>query len=297
MARTLRLAVAASVIVALAVPTAVNAAPCAPGTSLTPTITVRDQQDPRSDRSLTATHDIVLFAEWPTGGASFADDATASWSGPPGVPMFTQRSPGARALEISSPSAVGFLPAAADPLPVTVTWEQTDNNSGAKCTGSFTTTLQIAAAKPLRPGPPRSGGRVVRSTTEYQWLIAIGRNRDRSPLEVRFRAVRGAHLPGPRVRFKSAKFILRPTDTSASGSTRPRVLQGGSAQLRTELQALEGTEADALSLTFRVLHRSTNPRLGYEIQILQGGRRIARLRAASRCDSFFCPFSTFKFGR
>jgi hypothetical protein len=297
MARTLRLAVAASFIVSLALPAAGTAAPCAPGASLTPTSTVRDVQDPRADRSLTATHNIVLFAEWPSGGATFADDATASWSGPPGVPMFTQRSPGARALEISSPSAVGFLPAAAGPLPVTLTWEQIDNNSGAKCTGSFTTTLQIAAARPVRPGAPRSDGRVVRNTSEYQWLIRIGRDADRSPLEVRFRAVRGAHLPGARVRFKSARFILRPTDTSAAGSTRARVLNGGSAQLRLELQALEGTAIDGLELTFRTLHRSTNPRLGYEIQILQGGRRIARLRAASRCNAFFCPFSTFKFGR
>jgi hypothetical protein len=296
MLRTLWLAVAASVIVALALPAAGTAAPCAPGVSLTPTITARDPQDSSADRTLTATHDIVLFAEWPSDGPAVADDLTARWSGPSGVPMFTARSHGARALDISSPSAVGFLPAAAGPLPVTVTWEQTDN-SGAKCTGSFTTALQIAAAKRVRPARPRSGGHVLRSTTEYQWLIGIGRNGDRSPLEVRFRAVRGARLPGSRVRFQSAKFILRPTDTSAAGSTRARVLHGVSAQLRTELQQLEGTAGDGLSLTFQVLHRTTNPKLGYEIQILQGGRRIARLRAASRCDSFFCPFSTFKFGR
>lgn len=61
---------------------------------------------------------------------------------------------------------------------------------------------------------------------------------------------------------------------------------------------LQGDAAvDAMALTFRVLHRSTNPKLGYEIQILQAGRRIARLRVASRCNSFLCPFSTFKFGR
>jgi hypothetical protein len=279
---------AAALVVALVRPATGGAAPCPPGTSLTPTITANDPLD--GDRELSATHVIVLTAEWPAGGAAFADDATAVWTGPAGVPIYTSRSPGARQLEIGAGSA-GFLPPAAGPLPVTVTWEQTDNNTGARCTGSFSTTLQIAAARPLRPRSPRPGG-----SSGYTWSIAIARNANRSPLEVRFRAVRGARLPGATVPFKRAKFILRPTDTSAQGSTRRRVLNGISAKLAAELTQ-EGASLDGLLLTFSVLRRSTNPSLGYEIQLLQGGRRVARLRTAARCNAFLCPPSIFRFGR
>jgi hypothetical protein len=211
--------------------------------------------------------------------------------------MFTERSPGARQLDIAGANSVGFLPPRAGPLTVTLTWEQTDG-SNPSCTGSFTTTLQIAAARPVSPRLPRPDGRALRNTTEFQWLIGFGRNFDRSPIEIRFRAVRGAALPGARVPFKSAKFILRPTDPATAGGTRRRALNGVTATLRAELQELGGGDAvDGLGLTFRVLHRATNPRLGYEIQVLQARKRIARLRAASRCDSFFCPFSILRFDR
>lgn len=274
-----------------AAPTAGAQTPaCPPGVTVTPAFKASDPLDSRIDTRLTATHVIAVTAEFPAGGAISVDDFTTKWTGPPGVPMFTSRSRNAEDVDVSVPSQAGFQPPAAGPLIVSATWQQSDGSRDGMCTGSASTTLQIVAAKPLRPSPPRATiGQTVRTAGEYVWYTNVRRDQDRRPLEIRVRSVRGAHLPGPHVAFKTMTIALRPTDP------------GWQAQRRLVLPYLQAIadlqDGVFLDLLVGMRRVTANPKLGYELEIRQGTHRVGRIRAAGSCSAFGCAFSTFRLQR
>ena len=52
-----------------------------------------------------------------------------------------------------------------------------------------------------------------------------------------------------------------------------------------------------LIVTFNVRGVITNPRLGYELDVRQAGRRLFRVRGAGRCSAFGCVFSRLNLQR
>jgi hypothetical protein len=285
--RVARMALPGGVLLAAlaAAPTALAAAPppCSPAVAARPVFTVTDAEDGRGDTRLTATHDIVVNVEFPPEGA---DGVDPRWSGPPGVPMLNQRSRGAREIDLTSPYDAGFQPPAAGPLPVTVSWQQSDGTQSGRCSSSASTTLNIEAARRIRVPRPRSLAR----STEYTMSLAFGRDAHLGPVDVRLRSARGARFPGPRVPFRSARRVLRPTDT---GTFRRQLL------FTPFLRVMIESQIDPRGLLVTPLVRAirTNPRLGYELELRQGGRRLVRIRAAGSCNAFGCVFPRVSFQR
>jgi hypothetical protein len=281
---------------ALLVPTSLARAqtppPCPPGVAVTPALKAADPQDGTTDARLTATHVIVVTAEFPEDGPLSADDSTAVWTGPPGVPRLTRRSRNADDVDLAGDNQAGFVPPAAGRLPVSVTWQQSDGTRNGLCSGSASATFQIQAAKPLRPRAPRgTDARDPRRAGEYVWFTNVGRDSDRRPIEIRLRSVRGARLPGPRVPFKTAMVALRPTD--AGWRARRRLL----VRFLQARGSFEGAQTGFVNLVVAMRGVTANPQLGYELQLRQGSRRVGSIRAAGSCSAFGCDFSTFRVRR
>jgi hypothetical protein len=272
-----------------AAPAAAQTPACPAGVAVTPAFKAADPLHGNRPTVLTATHVIAVTAEFPEGGPITADDFTAKWTGPPGVPMITHRSRNADDVDIGGPNQIGFEPKAAGPLPVSVTWQQSDGTRSGMCTGSASTTLKILAAKPLHPGRPRgTSAASARDDSEYTWDTNIAADSDRRPLEVRVRSVRGAHLPGPRVAFKTVTIALRPTDPGWEASRQI---------LAPFLQVIATNEGSFAHLIVHMRRVTANPKLGYELVLRQGKRRVGRIRAAGSCSAFGCDFSTFRVQR
>jgi hypothetical protein len=157
-------------------------------------------------------------------------------------------------------------------LPVTATWAQ-DNGSGTgSCTGSASTTIPVGAATPLRLGDPRHNK--IRHVNlkydiDWHWGTTLSSTADLHPIEVRLRGVGKAHLPGPKVPFRSVTIGIRESEAS---------YDGGERRLRSP-HWIVGVLADHSAIAIRGEIRGLGIRdkpLGYEVQVLQGGRLIGR---------------------
>lgn len=272
---------------AWAAPAGAQAPACPPGVAVTPAFKASDPLRYNRPSVLTATHVIAVTAEFPSDSPFYVDDSTAKWTGPPGVGVVTHRTRNADDVDIGAANQVGFTPTAAGPLPASVTWQQSDGTRSGMCTASASTTLQIVAAKPLRPSRPR-GTACPTCYGEYTWDTNIGSDSDRRPLEVRLRTARGAHLPGPRVRFKTFTIALRPTDPGWQAS---RVMRA------PFMLAIGSNEGSFAHLLIGMKGVTSNPKLGYELELRQGKRRVGRIRAAGSCSAFGCDFSPFSVQR
>jgi hypothetical protein len=268
---------AAVVVAAAASPAAHGFAPCAPGTEM-PTITAQDFEA-GSGGTLTATHTIDLEANFSDG--SSRDDFQAS--APPGVNV---RSGG--------PNGVRLVSDAAGALPITLTW--TEHPLGADdCTASTSTTLQLQAPTPLtfgklprslRPKALKHHGKYFAGG--YAVTAAIGRYTDRRPVELRLRGIARRRLPSPSMPFKVVTASLRTLDPGL-GST--RYLRSPKWQVtgRTNFQ---GT---AFFLEARMKTGSVhNHPVGYELQVLQAGRLMLRVREAGTCNLGGCIWRIMK---
>lgn len=261
---------------------------CPAGIAAVPVFQAADPMDGSTDTKLTATHVIPVTAVFPD-SAPPVDKLT--YTGPPGLPVVTFRAPNARDVDIFDGN-IGFKPQAPGPLPVSVSWQQSDGTRTGTCSGTAGTTFQILAARPLRPRTPRSSFSGPASQgSEYTWFTDVGKDADRRPLEIRVRSVRGAHLPGPRVAFKSTTIGLQPTD---KGWQVDRVIRVPFLQVGGNYEA---GQPGFLNLLVGMRAVTSNPKLGYELQIVQGRRLVGRIRAAGSCSAFGCNFTTFRVQR
>jgi hypothetical protein len=254
-----------------------GAAPCPAGTEL-PTITAQDFQAGRGG-ALTATHNIDL-------DASFSDGSgrdSLQYSAPAGVTVKPQGPSGA--------SIVSDTPGA---IPVTVSWNELQSD-GTECTASTGTTLQLQAPTPLQFGKlPRSlQPKLVKFhgkyySSGYAPVAPIGRYTDRSPVELRFRAIARTRLPSPAMPFKSVKVALRGSDP---GFGNQRYLRGP-RWLVTARVNFAGTDffLDSRVKTASIHHQP----VGYELQVLQAGRLMLAVQEAGRCDLGGCVWRTMK---
>jgi hypothetical protein len=243
-----------------------------------PTITAQDFQAGQGG-TLTATHNIDVDANFSDGLGR--DDFQASV--PAGVNV---RSNG--------PSGVTVVSDAPGALPITMTW--TEHPSGAEdCTASTSTTLQLQAPTPLSFGKlPRSlrpkrlkfhgkyygGG--------YAATALIGRYTDRRPVELRLRGIARARLPSPTMPFKVVTVALRSIDP---GLDKQRYLRSPKWQVTGRVN-FEST-AMFVEATMKTGSVHDHP-LGYELQVLQAGRLMLRVREAGTCNFGGCTWRIMK---
>jgi len=235
------------------------APPCASGTFEQPSIRATDRLD---GARLTATHSIDLEAR------------------------FTGEDPGG--VSLSGPGVRGHTLVAVQPGPVIVraSWEQTVGATGEQCEASTTATLTIAPAVSPRLVPRRGGSFSVALDLRF---ARVGANVD--PLELRLRAVRGPRLPGPRVPFVKRTLRLDPNSAASPTFATPIhvTLHADPSQLFDSRGRLLRNAYVALTVGGGHIGKRFQRRgYGFEVQVLQGGRRIGRARGtADHCDPRF----------
>jgi hypothetical protein len=250
--------------------------PCPPGSPV-PTVTTEDQEA-GAGGTLTATHTIDLEADFPSG----ASPDSVQVSAPPGVAVRAQGSTGA--------SIVSDAPGV---LPLTLSWTQLESD-GTECTASTSVTLQLQAPAPLAFGKLPRGLRpkFAKFSGGWAWVAMVGQYTDRRPVELRFRAIARARLPSPAMPFKVVTVPLRSLEP---GLFKQRYLRGPKWQVTAHITY---TKPTAFILESGVKTGSVHDHpLGYELQVLQGGRLLIRVREAGKCNFGGCKFRTVKVER
>lgn len=250
-------------------------APCPPGTPM-PSVSAQDRQAGPGG-TLTATHHIDLQADFPDGSGP-----DVQLSAPPGVHVDRMT------IVADSPGAV----------PVTLSWTAY-TSGGDECTASTTTTLQLQPPVPLNFGKlPRAlqPSKLPKIHGRYWgggWHLTalVGRYTDRRPLELRFRGIARSRLPSPSMPFKIVTLPLRALEP---GFGKQRYLRGPKWEVTARIN-YEGTavfletEAKTGSLHF---HPVAN-----ELEVLQAGRLMLRVRQAGACRLAECRWRILKVER
>jgi hypothetical protein len=235
--------------------------------------------------TLVATHTIIVQVDF----SDAVDSGTVEISAPPGVALVDPNSLAGRHLDLGT-DRIAVVPDAAGPLPMTVTWQQDDLTAdGGVCNGSASTTLQVQPALPLRLSSPGGlGGHGPVWASGFEWRTLLGPRTDRRPLTVRVRSVRSARLPGSGVPFQTVTL-----DPQADPNFDPPAhVLGTPGWLST-------VHADRIDITVRgePLVGGSEAPLGYELQVLQGNRQIADIRAAGHCSWIFCSWRKLRVQR
>lgn len=271
----------AAVVIALGGGRAAQGAPPCPAGTEMPTITAQDFEA-GSGGTLTATHTIDIDANFSDGLGR--DDFQASV--PAGV---TVRPRG--------PSGVSVLSDAPGALPITLTWTE-HPLGGDDCTASTSTTLQLQAPTPLRFGKLPRGLRpkLIRIHGKYYGggyalTALIGRYTDRRPVELRLRGIARARLPSPAMPFKIVTVALRSIDP---GFDKQRYLRSPKWQVTGRVN-FEST-AMFVEATMKTGSVHDHP-IGYELQVLQAGRLMIRVREAGTCNFGSCTWRIMKVER
>ena len=240
--------------------------------------------DAKGGSTLFATHTLQLSME-PTPGDALVDDSTVKLAFPPGVKVYDASTPYGRAQGYGG-ERVAIVSDSPGPVTVNATWSQDDLNG--TCSGGASTTLQVQPAAPLKLAKrPR---RRVFGGPEWEWLTVIPPGGDLRPLEVRARSVKRTRLPRGSQRFKTMSVGLRVSE--------PRFDQG-ERRLRVPrlLVGVDGNnERIRIRGDLRIGSVKEKP-IGYDLQFLQGGRQLARIRLAGRCGVFDCRLRTLKVQR
>ncbi len=185
-----------------------------------------------------------------------------------------------------SPGGLTFFSDTPGSLPVTATWTQDDGTGTGKCSASASTTLQLGAPTPL----PRLKNRLTHQRVDltyalgWSYAATLGPLSDHRPVQVLYRGVRRARLPGSRVPFKTVEVPLRRGDPGYQ-QVRHISLPRLSVETSGDYSVLY-VKADSTVTT----HHSKP--LGYDIELTQAGRLLARLRLAGRCSAFNCRMRT-----
>ena len=246
-----------------------------------PTITAQDFEA-GSGGTLTATHTIDIDANFSDGLGR--DDFQASV--PAGVKVRQHGSSGA--------SIVSDAPGA---VPVTLTWTE-QPLGGDDCTASTSTTVQLQAPTPLRFGklPRALRPKLLKVHGKYYGggyalTALIGRYTDRRPVELRLRGIARARLPSPAMPFKVVTASLRSLDP---GLGRQRYLRSPKWQVTGRVNY----KMTAFFLEARMKTGSIHDHpVGYELQVLQAGRLMLRVREAGTCNLGSCTWRIMRVER
>ncbi|MDQ5832002.1 MAG: hypothetical protein M3550_02960, partial [Actinomycetota bacterium] len=170
--------------------------------------------------------------------------------------------------------------------------------TGDRCDITVTTTLSLLSPRPWQVGALFTPARSQRSSStrplEFSFrVMRPSTGVDLRPVTARARVVRKLRFPGAGARAKARTFDLRAADGDdfASGGGCPPVCEsrrspgvivrrsgGGFA---VEVGPLPISEPPQAAGGLRIARP-----YGVDVELLQGGRRIAWLRVARRCDGF-----------
>lgn len=250
----MRLAVALLVPLLLAGPAAAQspAPPCPPG--LAPSATLR------AGEALIATHTIDLELE--TAGGIFIDDFKLTL--PPGVES------------VRGGPTPAFRSDSAGPVSLTATWLEYDRNADAECSASVAGTFTLAAPRPLKLVAPRLGARGI---GELNWSLRVGARSDLRPVEVRLRGIRRARLPGASAPVQTIALGLRSGDPGRMLTGTGRVVPSAGWRFRVG-PFFRGEFPIRMSKP----QKSRRTGFGFDLELVQGGRRIGRTRGVGRCE-------------
>ena len=244
----------------LAGPAAAQAAdpPCPPGVA--PSATLRASDLERDSGQLTATHTINLELE--TANGAVLDDFTLAL--PPG------------AVAVRSGPSPSFRADAPGPVSVTATRVEYDPNTDSDCSASVQATFTLAAAKSPKFIAPRPGSRAI---SELEWSLRVGGGTDLRPVQVRLRGVRHARLPGASAHIQTLTLGLRSGDPNRLLFGTGRVLR--SAGWRFRIGPFFRGE---FPIRMYKVERGHGRRgFGFELELVQGDRRIGRTRGVGSC--------------
>ena len=244
----------------LAGPAAAQAAdpPCPPGVA--PSATLRASDLERDSGQLTATHTINLELE--TANGAVLDDFTLAL--PPG------------AVAVRSGPSPSFRADSPGPVSVTATRVEYDPNTDSDCTASVQATFTLVAPKPPKFIAPRRGSRGI---SELEWSLRVGGGTDLRPVQVRLRGVRHARLPGASAHIQTLTLGLRSGDPNRLLFGTGRVLR--SAGWRFRIGPFFRGE---FPIRMYKVERGHGRRgFGFELEVVQGDRRIGRTRGVGSC--------------
>ena len=251
--------------------------PCSPDIAALPVFGSGDYPDAVGG-TLFATHAVTIGAGFPS------DGPTATVTGFSVAPGLTQLSdelatPPFRSFDgdVQAITVVGDQPGS---YPATVSWTQYDAVADRNCSGSASTTFSLAAPAPPHLTKPRATRGLP---DESRVTLKFPAGADERPLVVRYRAVAKRRFPGPgaRVHTFTVPLLRNPYGhaTPIHGTVRVGALKVAIGPERT----LNGTFPLGPQFTFHVRANPRGSPYGYDIAVLQGGRRVTRLRVTGRC--------------
>jgi hypothetical protein len=267
----------------------------------------------QSSTQLVATHEVDLTVD--------IADRTAPVSEPPDQVVLTPEA-GVQALATGSHGSTMtiFAPSAAS-LTITAMWRQSVDPANldetAKCSGTHTFTLPVLAANPVRgvkqPNPGPAGG-------YYTFAVAPPVKRaDLRPLEISVRSTGQVRFPRANERLRTMVVPMRTAEQVRYRTRLPNLAYATTpqkckfwwltcgpafahvAQLEVDnrgrpdlsgsnsiLRSLARTQPARWAARFGIVVTATpgaaRPQsFGYDLQVRQGGRLVARIRRAGRC--------------
>jgi hypothetical protein len=256
---------------------------------------------------LVATHEVVVVARW----QEAVRDSALSVPG------------GVLVLE-TQPRQLRLVVPAGESLAVTASWAQAADPSdpdsdvsdpATRCVASQTVALPVTPAKPPRVRYDIAGRDPSGASIE---VVPDRRAGDMSPLEVSVRVVGAARFPSPGSRARRMSVAMRPSErvryrrripSPALLGLRPYDrfynLTRGLSRLFTQVITLSGAplppaqprrDVAPSGVRINAFTFTPNPAreprtyeygIGYDIQVRQSGRLIARARRAARCGKLF----------
>jgi hypothetical protein len=179
----------------------------------------------------------------------------------------------AGAKSVQAGPSPGFQADIPGPVSVTATWLEYDRNTDADCAASVAATFPLAAPRPLKFVAPRPGSRGI---SELNWILRVGTRSDLRPVEVRLRGIPRARLPAASAPVQKITLGLREGDPGRMLTGTGRLLRSAGWRFRV---------GPFFRNEFPI--RMTGPkksRFGFDLQLVQGGRRIGRTRGVGRCE-------------
>ncbi len=238
--------------------------PCPPDVLAQPVFGSADY--PSGGHHLFATHPVTIGAGFPAAGPTATVTGFSAAGLTPVTDEFSEQPFGSFDGDVTSITVRGDQPGS---YPATVTWTQNDAAENT-CAGSASTSVALAAATPPRLTKPRVTPGL---NTESVVKLRVPAGGDLRPVEIRYRAVAKRRFPGSGARAHKFTFPLIKPESDDGPLFHGSVRVGG-------LKLLIGTDPQ---FTFTVRARPRGTPYGYDLQILQGGRRVSRLRVSGRC--------------
>lgn len=238
--------------------------PCPPDVAAQPVFATADY--PGGGHQLFATHPVTIGVGFPANGPTAT---VTGFNAPDLTPVsgeLNEQPFGNFDGDVVSITMRGDQPGS---YPATATWTQNDASENP-CTGSASTTVTLAA--PTRPHltkPKVTGGLSQESIA----TLKVPDTADLRPVEIRYRAVKKRRFPGSGARVHTFTFPLVQPESDDRQAFHGSVRVGG-LQLRFGPQH---------RFTFFVRASPRGSPYGYDLQILQGGKRVTRLRGTGRC--------------